>query len=126
MNRNLAALSLTLVLAAGPGLAQPLPPGASPGLPGPQSVNPAPGARGPYLGHPNTFYDPMDRLHELDSRLETLPPHEARRARADLHRIHAFAEMQRSRHGGKLRDWDRERMMRMMNDLVRRNPDLKS
>ena len=121
-----AAATLLVALTVIPAFAQPLPPGASPGVTGPDSVNPAPGATRPYLGHPHTFYDPMQRLQDLDGRLANLPPREAMGARAGLHRIHAFAEMQRGRHGGQLRDWDRERMMRMMNHLVRRFPDLMS
>ena len=117
---------LAALMAGGTALAQPLPPGASPGVPGADAVNPAPGASGPYLGHPGRFYDPSDRLRDLDARLAGLPPHEAMRARSGLHSIHAFADGQRSRHGGQLRDWDRERMTRMMNDLVRRYPDLAS
>ncbi len=117
------------VLLAGPVLAQPygdqLPPDASPGIPSDRAVNPAPGATRPYLGHPGTFYDPVQRLRELDARAASLPPREARAMRAELRRIHAFAETQRARHGGDLRDWDRERMTRMMNELASAHPGLR-
>ena len=120
-----AAIALFVTLAAAPALAQSLPPGASPGLPGPESVNPALNASGPYLGPPGKFYAPADRPERPRRAAGEPSPHEAAGARADLRRIHAFADAQRSRHGGELRDWDRERMTRMMDDLVRRYPDLK-
>lgn len=119
-------LAVAAVAIGAPSLAQPYgPPGASPGLPSGRAVNPAPGATRPYLGHPRTFYDPAERLRDIDSRTSTLRPRNARAARAQLRRIHAFADTQRARHGGRLRDWDRERMNRMMNDLVRSYPELR-
>ncbi|MBE7219064.1 MAG: hypothetical protein INR64_11385 [Caulobacteraceae bacterium] len=117
-----AALGLAAALLAAPALAQPL---ASPGVPNSQAVNPAPGATRPFLGHPKTFYDPAQRLQDIDARAAALPPGEQHRVSMDVQRIHAFADQQRARHGGALRDWDRERMTRMMNDLVRKYPELK-
>ena len=84
-------LAVAAVAIGAPSLAQPYgPPGASPGLPSGRAVNPAPGATRPYLGHPRTFYDPAERLRDIDSRTSTLRPRNARAARAQLRRIHAF------------------------------------
>ncbi len=127
---KLAALGLAALLASpsvgGAALAQPMPPpGASPGIPSDQAVDPAPGATRPYLGHPGAFYDPVQRLQSLDARAAALPPAQMRRVRSDLRAIHAFADTQRQRHGGELRDWDREHMNALMNDLVARFPQLR-
>ena len=124
---KIAALGLAAgLLTAGTALAQAMPPvGASPGVPNDQAVDPAPGATRPYLGHPGAFYDPVQRLQSLDDRAAALPPAQARRIRAELRSIHAFADTQRQRHGGELRDWDREHMNALMNDLVAKHPQLR-
>lgn len=112
-----AVIAVGSALASAPALAQPM-------NAGPGGVNPAPGATRPFLGHPHTFYDPMQRLQDIDARTAALPPARRSRVAADVHRIDAFAQTQRARHGD-LRDWDRERMTRMMDDLVRRHPELR-
>ena len=118
MIRSAAALaSLAALAAAASATAQPM--SVAPG-----GVNPAPGATRPFLGHPGSFYDPVQRLSDIDARAAALPPREHRRVQADVQRIDSFAATQRARHGD-LRDWDRERMTRMMNDLVRKYPELK-
>ena len=121
-----AAAAVALLATAAPAFAQPgrMAPLASPGIPNDAAVNPAPGATRPYLGHPGRFYDPAQRLQAIDGRIAALPPRRRRAARADLLRIHAFADTQRARHGG-LRDWDRERMTVMMNRLVATYPELR-
>ena len=125
MTIRLAALAAaTLLAGAVAASAQPTT-GASPGVPGDQAVDPAPGATQPYLGHPQAFYDPMQRLQALDSRAATLPPGQARSVRADLRRAHAFAETQKARHGGELRDWDRERLTQLLDEVTAKHPQLR-
>ena len=120
------AAASALLAAAAPSLAQPgrRAPLASPGVPNDTAVNPAPGAVRPYLGHPGRFYDPAERLQAIDGRIGALAPARRRAARADVRRIHAFADGQRARHGD-LRDWDRERMTVMMDRLVAVYPELR-
>ena len=79
----------------------------------------------PYLGHPQAFYDPTQRLQALDARAATLPAAQARAVRTDLRRVHAFADTQRARHGGELRDWDRERMTQLLDNVTARHPQLR-
>lgn len=124
MASNLAALTAALWLTGVVG-ATAQPPGLPPGLPGDVAVDPAPGAARPYLGHPKAFYDPMQRLQDLDGRAAALPPRQARALRADLRRVHAFAATQQARHGGELRDWDRERITELLNDVAAKYPQLR-
>lgn len=89
-------------------------------------ADPAPGATLPYLGHPHSFQDPLVRLEALEARAATLPHSEARAVGIRLKAIHADVDVRRARNGGDLRDWDRERLERMMNEVVHLHPALRS
>ena len=106
---------------------QPVPDSGTPGIPGPQSVNPAPGATGPYVGAgPQGFYDVDARLASVAGRVSSLPPGQRRRADAQIHQIRAEEAIQRARHGGELRDWDRENMTQKLDQLVQQYPMLRA
>ena len=115
----------------GPGVtaSQPVPdtgPG-SPGIPGPDAVDPAPGARGPYVGAgAQGFYNVDARLAAIAGRVASLPPAQRRRAGAQIHQIRAEEATQRARHGGELRDWDRENMTQKLDQLVQHYPPLRA
>ena len=103
----------------------PVPETGSPGIPGPEAVNPAPGATGPYVGAgPQGFYDVDARLQAVAGRIAALPPGQRRRASAQIHQIRAEEATQRARHGGELRDWDRENMTQKLDHLVQQFPAL--
>jgi hypothetical protein len=100
---------------------------ASPGIPGSYAVDPAPNARGPYIGAgPQGFYDVDARLAAVAGRVGALPPGQRRRASAQIHQIRAEEATQRSRHGGELRDWDRENMTQKLDHLVEQFPALRT
>ncbi len=99
----------------------------SPGIPGPEAVNPAPGATGPYVGAgPKSFYDVDARLDAIAGRVAALPPGQRRKAGAEIHQIRAAEATQRARHGGELRDWDRENMTQKLDQLVEQIPALRA
>ncbi len=107
---------------------QPVPDGGEgTGIPGPEAVNPAPGATGPYVGAgPQGFYDVDARLAAVTSRVSALSPAQRRRATAAIHQIRAEEATQRARHGGELRDWDRENMTQKLDQLVQQFPALRT
>jgi hypothetical protein len=129
-----AAAALLAVLSGAPtiALAQTSSTAPAPGSPGIQAVDPAPNAAGPYLHDgEHDFYHPMVRERALQERIDAaldsgrLTPDQARTATNGLAQVAEEAKIQIARHG-TLRDWDRERMNDMMNDLVHRYPALKS
>ncbi len=104
---------------------QPVPDSGAAGIPGPDAVNPAPNATGPYVGAgPQGFYDVDARLQAVAGRVATLPPAQRRRASVQVHQIRAEEATQRARHGGELRDWDRESMTQKLDRLVQQFPAL--
>jgi hypothetical protein len=106
---------------------QPVPDSGTAGIPGPEAVNPAPGATGPYVGAgPHGFYDVDARLDAVAGRIASLPPGQRRRASAQIHQIRAEEATQRARHGGELRDWDRENMTQKLDQLVQQFPMLRA
>lgn len=117
----LAAL-LAALSAAAPGLAQPSGTAAAPVRSG---ASPVRGASR-YLDQPAGFQDPLVRLDALDARAATLRDTEARAVAVRLRAIRVEVEAQRSRHGDVLRDWDRERLQRMMNEVVNLHPALRT
>ena len=81
-------------------------------------VDPAPGAPGPYVGaSKEAFYSVEQRIAAVESRIAGMPARQARAARAQLMALKAFEARQRARHGGELRDWDREAMTARLNRL---------
>lgn len=123
------ALGCALV-GASAALAQPEPPpqwtpGSAPGIAEGRAVDPAPNAPGPYMGHgPQAFYDVDQRIAAVESRLGALRPASRRRAAAGLRSIRAEEATQRARHGGELRDWDREHLNRRLDQLIGQVPGL--
>ena len=106
---------------------QPVPDSGSRGIAGPDAVNPAPGATGPYVGAgAQGFYDVDARLAAVAGRISSLPPAQRRRAGAQIHQIRAEEATQRARHGGELRDWDRENMTQRLDQLVQQFPMLRA
>lgn len=68
-----------------------------------------PHAPGAYAGHgPNAFYDVDARISRMEERTSGMRGPQARRVRAELRAIRGMEATQRQRHGGELRDWDRE------------------
>lgn len=141
------SLSSVLFFAAGvavaaPALAQPADPAgapvvasqpvpdtsrASPGIPSDQAVNPAPGAHGPYVGAGRQgFYDVDARIASISQAAAQLPPAQRRRAMSQIHSIKSLEATQRARHGGELRDWDREAMNHRLDQLVQTFPSLQA
>ncbi len=103
----------------------PVPDSGAAGIPGPEAVNPAPGATGAYVGAgPQGFYDVDARLQAVAGRVAALPPAQRRRANARIRQIRAEEATQRARHGGELRDWDRENMTQKLDQLVQQFPPL--
>lgn len=81
-------------------------------------VDPAPGAPGPYVGATKeAFYSVESRIAAVEARIGSLSPRAARAARAQLIALKAFEARQRARHGGELRDWDREAMTARLNRI---------
>lgn len=76
--------------------------------------DPAPGAPGPYAGADKpSFYSVEARVAELEARLGSM----SRAARGQLNSLKAFLATQRARHGGELRDWDREHATARLNRI---------
>ena len=114
------------LIGAAPALGQELTPGSAPGIPESRAVDPAPGAPGPYVGHsPKAFYDTDGRISAVEQRIGSLPPAQRRRAMAGLRSIRAEEATQRQRHGGELRDWDREHLNRRLDQLEGQFPGLR-
>lgn len=98
----------------------------SPGIPGPEAVNPAPGAQGPYVGAGKQgFYDVDQRIAAASQHIGSLPAAQRRRAAAQLKAIKSEEAFKRSKYG-ELRDWDREHLTVMLDQLARQYPALDS
>jgi hypothetical protein len=81
-------------------------------------VDPAPGAPGPYAGaSKEAFYSVEARIAAVEAKIGTLGPRAARAARGRLIALKAFESQQRARHGGELRDWDREAITARLNRI---------
>ena len=108
MNRHYKGLALVAALAsftAAPAFAQM------------GGVDPAPGAPGPYAGvSKEAFYSIEQRLAAVEARIGTMGTR-GRAARSQLSALRAFEARQRARHGGELRDWDREAMAARLSRL---------
>lgn len=90
-----------------------------------RSIDPAPGARGPYVGAgPRRFYNVEDRINRVEGRLAALTASQRRRAYVEMRSIRAEESTQRAKHGGELRDWDREHLNQRLDALVQRYPGL--
>lgn len=73
-----------------------------------QDGGPDPNAPDAFAGAPKqAFYDVDGRIASVEQRIAGMGRSGAR-ARAALRQIRAFEAQQRARHGGELRDWDRE------------------
>jgi len=84
----------------------------------PGGVDPAPGAPGPYAGaDKSSFYNVEARVSEMEARISAMAGATARQARSQLAGIKSFLATQRARHGGELRDWDREAATARLNRL---------
>lgn len=91
-----------------------------------RAVDPVPGATRPYVGvGPQRFYDVEDRIARMQARMPALPAYQRRRAYAEMRSIIAEERTQRDRHGGQLRDWDREHLNARLNALASRYPGLR-
>lgn len=67
-----------------------------------------PGAPNAYAGaSPQAFYDVDSRMARIEAQIQAMGRGGAR-AMAALRQVKAFEAQQRARHGGELRDWDRE------------------
>ena len=99
--------------------------GGSPGVTGPDSVNPAPGAPGPYIGAGRQgFYDVDQRIADVSGRIASLPPGQRHRAMSAMRGVKSEEATQRARHGGQLRDWDRENLNHKLDMMVQSYPGL--
>ena len=68
-----------------------------------------PGAPDAFAGQPKpVFYNVEDRMAAMEAKAASLPGAQAHRARAQMALIRGFERTQRAKHGGELRDWDRE------------------
>ena len=97
----------------------------APGIPGPEAVNPAPGAQGPYVGAGKQgFYDIDQRISMVGQGIGGLPAGQRRRAASQLHAIKSEESFKRAKYNGVLRDWDREHLTAMLDQLVQQYPGL--
>jgi hypothetical protein len=99
--------------------------GGSPGVTGPDSVNPAPGAPGPYVGAGRQgFYDVDQRIASVSGRIASLPAGQRHRAMVAIRGVKSEEATQRARHGGQLRDWDRENLNHKLDAMMQTYPGL--
>ncbi len=91
----------------------------APGIDSAHAVNPAPGVAGPYQGHGQTaFYDVQARIDRVEQRVKAqLTGARQRLALAKVKSIRAEVATQKARHGGQLRDWDRENLNHRLDQL---------
>lgn len=79
-------------------------------------VNPVLGAPDSYGGAPKAaFYSVEARISGLEARAKSMNGPAASQARAQIVAIKSFEATQRARHGGELRDWDREAITARLN-----------
>jgi hypothetical protein len=99
--------------------------GASPANAPPQPHGDVPANAGPYAGaSPKGFYDVNQRIDHLQAVLAGMP--HAKRAMAQLNTIRSDLQFRMKRHGGVLRDYDRELITEKLDGLVAKYPALKS
>jgi|GEM_PF-5121592 len=76
-------------------------------------ADPAPGAASAYVGADKaTFYDVEARI---DAAMQQAP---SKRAAGQLRALKSEANFRRQRHGGELRDWDRELLSRRLDQIM--------
>ena len=110
------ALMMTLALAASASLSY--------GAAQAQDGGPDPHAPGAYAAQPASgFYDVEGRIAAYEAKASTMGRAGAR-VRSSLRAIKAFAAQQKARHGGELRDWDREALTARLDALQARTPAL--
>jgi hypothetical protein len=86
-----------------------------------------PGVSGPYAGAGvHGFYDMDARIDHLQQAISALPPGQARRAASQLKAIRSDLKFRKARHGGELRDWDRELISKKLDQLSAQYPTLGS
>ena len=68
----------------------------------------------------SAFYSVDQRISDLQQRISTLGGRVRGQAMAALNGVKAFEAMQRSRHNGELRDWDREAINTRLDRLAAR------
>jgi hypothetical protein len=79
-----------------------------------------PGANTPYAGtSKQDFYDVDQRMNAIEQQIKARG-HSGARAMAAMRSIRSFEATQRARHGGQLRDWDREAINVRLDQLVGR------
>lgn len=79
-------------------------------------VDPVPGAPDGYVGAgKQAFYSVEQRMAALEDRVAS--GRASRSVRAELAALKAFEARQRARHGGELRDWDREAISARLNRI---------
>lgn len=109
VSKTLALTGLIAAMAAGPALSQTVPQNAG-------GVDPAPGAPDGYVGAgKSAFYSVEQRMAALEAHVAAGKA--SRAVRAELTALKAFEARQRARHGGELRDWDREHMSARLNRI---------
>jgi hypothetical protein len=80
-----------------------------------------PGAPTAYAGvSKEAFYSVEQRMSAIEQRLRSMG-RAAGRALAQMRSIRAFETQQRARHGGELRDWDREALNVRLDRLVQQH-----
>ncbi len=85
-----------------------------------QGGGPNPGAPTAYAGASvHGFYDVDQRMVSIEQRIKAMGRGGAR-AMAAMRQIRAFEATQKARHGGELRDWDRETINLKLDQLVGR------
>lgn len=85
-----------------------------------QDGGPDPHAPTAYAGATKQgFYDVEQRMDNVEMRIRSMGRGGAG-AMAAMRQIRAFAAMQKSRHNGELRDWDREAINLKLDQLVGR------
>ena len=85
-----------------------------------QDGGPDPGAPSAYAGaSKQAFYDVEQRMDAVEMRIRSMGRGGAG-AMAAMRQIRAFAAQQKARHGGELRDWDREAINLRLDQLVGR------
>lgn len=84
-----------------------------------------PGAADAYAGQPKqVFYSVEDRMNAMEAKAAALGGAQARRARQQIALIRGFERTQRAKHGGELRDWDREALNVRMDRVAQMMPAL--
>jgi hypothetical protein len=119
-----ASLALIAVTAAS---AQPKPaPAATPTPPPAADHAPDNHVTGPYAGAggPHAFYDVGSRIDHMQQAASALPGGKGRAVVAQLNHIRAELKFRMKRHGGELRDFDREAVSEKLDHLAAQYPAL--